>query len=247
MAAVMSHELESVQTQSMVEVEVKMTKARAKALVRELLSAYAAKTFQSKLTEILSKEEEKGSVTDELPARWAWAEKFHNDILAQYGFETGNGMEALTFPLELILKSYPECMSNVQKISEYLKLKNWPAPAPTNSSTDSKAEDESAIVHADTAAAKPAALSKPRALALQAELLAILSTPSFQKKLGEMSRQRQPPHTFQDHNGATWKQLRDNKWDRGEVRSWGVRLGSRWSGINSKKSECEGFWFFSVH
>ena len=50
----------------------------------------------------------------------------HNDILAQYGFATGHGMESLTLPLELILKSCPDCLGNVKKIGEYLKLKTWP-------------------------------------------------------------------------------------------------------------------------
>ena len=110
------------------EVSAKMTKARAKAMVRELLSGYAAKSFQAKLTEILDKEAQNdgGVVTDELPARWAWAENVHNDILAQYGFATGHGMDFLTLPLELILKNCPDCLGNVQKIGDYLRLKTWP-------------------------------------------------------------------------------------------------------------------------
>lgn len=199
---VLPHEREA---EGIREVSVTMTKARAKALVRELLSAYAGKTFQTKLMDILSKEELDGTpITDELPSRWAWAEKFHNDILAQYGFATGHGMGTLTQPLELILKSCPECMSSVQKIGEFLKLKNWPVQ-----SADAKPEETTSKAHSDGATAKPVALSKPRALALQTELLAILSTPSFQKKLGEMSRQRQPLDTFKDHKDVIYK-LFDN-------------------------------------
>ena len=145
-----------------------VSKARAKALVQELCSAYASKSFQSKLDELLK---EGGSqVTDDFPARWSWAEKVHDDILAQYGFGTGNGMKSLTEPLEVIVKSFPECMRMVQKIAEHLRLKQWP-----------KKEEE--VVESP-------GLSKNRALALQKELLAIFATPSFQKRLAELSRKK---------------------------------------------------------
>lgn len=145
-----------------------MSKARAKALVQELSSAYSSKSFQSKLEELLK---EGGSdVTDDFPARWAWAEKFHDDILAQYGFATGQGMKSIVEPLEVIVKSFPECMSMVQKIAEHLRLKQWP-----------KKEEE---------VVESRGLSKNRALALQKELLAIFATPSFQKRLAELSRKK---------------------------------------------------------
>eukprot|EP00434_Breviolum_minutum_P031770 symbB.v1.2.028097.t1/scaffold2943.1/size66754/3 len=195
MAAVASpHEAERPNAEAAREVSAKMTKARCKAMVRELLSAYAAKSFQTKLTEILNKEvENKTVITDELAARWAWAENVHNDILAQYGFATGHGMEYLTLPLELILKSCPECMANVQKISEFLKLKTWPL----QKSTETEKEEAKAAPQGLVAGRE---LSKPRALALQTELLAILSTPSFQKKLAEMSRKKLPHDTLHEYN-----------------------------------------------
>jgi len=154
-----------------------MSKARAKAMVRELQSIYSAKSFQAKLQEILGK----GEGTDELPARWAWAEKFHNDILAQYGFVTGDGMERLISPLSLILKSFPECRSGVEKIAGLLGLKSWPE-------TEAAAE----LCPEATKAEVPrvVSLSKTRALALQTELLASFSAPSFQKKLCELSRKQ---------------------------------------------------------
>ena len=188
------------------EVSAKMTKARAKAMVRELLSGYAAKSFQAKLTEILEKEAttaEGGVVADESPARWAWAENVHNDILAQYGFATGHGMESLTLPLELILKSCPDCLGNVKKIGEYLKLKTWPI-----SDTDSipKAEKDWPISDQSPSVStlgRTPSLSKPRALALQTELLAIFSTPCFQKKLAEMSRKLPHDSALPEYNRAT--------------------------------------------
>ena len=199
MAAVASpHEAERPNAEAAREVSAKMTKARCKAMVRELLSAYAAKSFQTKLTEILNKEvENKTVITDELAARWAWAENVHNDILAQYGFATGHGMEYLTLPLELILKSCPECMANVQKISEFLKLKTWPL----QKSTETEKEEAKAAPQGLVAGRE---LSKPRALALQTELLAILSTPSFQKKLAEMSRKKLPHDTLHEYNRVSW-------------------------------------------
>ena len=188
------------------EVSAKMTKARAKAMVRELLSGYAAKSFQAKLTEILEKEAttaEGGVVAHESPARWAWAENVHNDILAQYGFATGHGMESLTLPLELILKSCPDCLGNVKKIGEYLKLKTWPI-----SDTDSipKAEKDWPISDQSPSVStlgRTPSLSKPRALALQTELLAIFSTPCFQKKLAEMSRKLPHDSALPEYNRAT--------------------------------------------
>ena len=195
MAAVALPEAERPNAEAAREVSAKMTKARCKAMVRELLSAYAAKSFQTKLTEILNKEvENKTVITDELAARWAWAEKVHNDILAQYGFATGHGMEYLTLPLELILKSCPECMANVQKISEFLKLKTWPI-------SETEKEEAKAAPQGLVAGRE---LSKPRALALQTELLAILSTPGFQKKLAEMSRKKLPHDTLHEYNRVSW-------------------------------------------
>ena len=187
------------------EVSAKMTKARAKAMVRELLSGYAAKSFQAKLTEILEKEAttEGGVVADESPARWAWAENVHNDILAQYGFATGHGMESLTLPLELILKSCPDCLGNVKKIGEYLKLKTWPI-SDTDSIPKAKKDwpisDQSPSV---STLGRTPSLSKPRALALQTELLAIFSTPCFQKKLAEMSRKLPHDSALPEYNRAT--------------------------------------------
>eukprot|EP00438_Fugacium_kawagutii_P008865 Skav200647 [mRNA] locus=scaffold2539:100077:102945:+ [translate_table: standard] len=187
------------------EVSAKMTKARAKAMVRELLSGYAAKSFQTKLTEILEKASaEGGVVTDELPARWAWAENVHNDILAQYSFATGHGMEYLTLPLELILESCPECLDNVKKIGELLRLKTWPYQEEKTEKTE-----QLAVSALTLGQGRKPSLSKPRALALQTELLSILSTPCFQKKLAEMSR-KSPNEPLPECNRADICKLFDD-------------------------------------
>jgi len=161
---------------------LKMTRARAKAMLMELIGEYSTKSFQNKLGDVLQKEAQQGGVCDESPGRWALAEGCHADIFARYGFKSGNGVERLR-PIVMISQKFPDLADKVQKLWKLLGLKSSPA--------ELFSEDKSQEVSQDLfipLKTKKRVLSKTRALAFQAELLGAFSAPAFQKKLAEMSR-----------------------------------------------------------
>ena len=109
------------------EVQVlKMTRARAKAMLMELIGEYSTKSFQNKLGDVLQKEAQQGGVCDESPGRWALAEGCHADIFARYGFKSGNGVERLR-PIVMISQKFPDLADKVQKLWKLLGLKSSPA------------------------------------------------------------------------------------------------------------------------
>mmetsp|Transcript_63016 Transcript_63016/g.117889 ORF Transcript_63016/g.117889 Transcript_63016/m.117889 type:complete len:399 (-) Transcript_63016:135-1331(-) len=158
---------------------LKMTKARAKSLLMELIGEYSAKHFQSKLDETLQKFQSPTGVPDDLPARWLLAEECHADIFARYGFKSGTGIERL-HPIALILKNFPDLEDKVKKIYKLLVL-----------SSPEKLQKIVEPVEPEPVSKAPPSLSKNRALAVQAELLGAFSAPGFQKKLTELSRKHQ--------------------------------------------------------
>ncbi|CAE7249224.1 unnamed protein product [Symbiodinium sp. CCMP2456] len=162
---------------------LKMTRARAKAMLMELIGEYSTKSFQSKLGDVLQKEAQEGGVCDESPGRWALAEDCHADIFARYGFKSGNGVERLR-PITMISQKFPDLADKVQKLWKLLGLKSSPAELFNEEKPQPEASQDLFI----PLKPKKRVLSKTRALAFQAELLGAFSAPAFQKKLAEMSR-----------------------------------------------------------
>eukprot|EP00437_Effrenium_voratum_P004807 CAMPEP_0181422780 /NCGR_PEP_ID=MMETSP1110-20121109/13790_1 /TAXON_ID=174948 /ORGANISM="Symbiodinium sp., Strain CCMP421" /LENGTH=411 /DNA_ID=CAMNT_0023545887 /DNA_START=168 /DNA_END=1403 /DNA_ORIENTATION=- len=160
---------------------LKMTRARAKAMLMELVGEYSTKSFQNKLGDMLQKEAQQGEVCDESPCRWALAEECHADIFARYGFKSGTGVERLR-PIVLIFQKFPDLADKVQKLWKLLGLKSSPAEF----FIDDKPQQVSQELPVPQTEKR--ILSKARALAFQAELLGAFSAPAFQKKLAEMSR-----------------------------------------------------------
>ena len=163
-------------------------------MLMELLGEYSAKSFQSKLGDLLQKEAQHGEVCDESPGRWALAEECHADIFARYGFKSGTGVERLR-PIVLISKKFPDLEEKVQKLWKLLALKSSVTELFT------KVEEPQEISGSSLPAKRVP--SKARALALQAEILAAFSAPSFQKKLGEISR-RHVANLHDEACKATW-------------------------------------------
>jgi len=160
---------------------LKMTRARAKAMLMELVGEYSTKSFQNKLGDMLQKEAQQGEVCDESPCRWTLAEECHADIFARYGFKSGTGVERLR-PIVLIFQKFPDLADKVQKLWKLLGLKSSPAEF----FIDDKPQEVSQELPVPQTEKR--ILSKARALAFQAELLGAFSAPAFQKKLAEMSR-----------------------------------------------------------
>lgn len=161
---------------------LKMTRARAKAMLMELVGEYSTKSFQNKLGDILQKEAQQGEVRDESPGRWALAEECHADIFARYGFKSGTGVERLR-PIVLIFQKFPDLADKVQKLWKLLGLKSSPAELFIEDKSQEVSQELSVPLKTEKRI-----LSKARALAFQAELLGAFSAPAFQKKLAEMSR-----------------------------------------------------------
>ncbi|CAE7441276.1 unnamed protein product [Symbiodinium sp. CCMP2592] len=161
---------------------LKMTRARAKAMLMELVGEYSTKSFQNKLGDILQKEAQQGEVCDESPGRWALAEECHADIFARYGFKSGTGVERLR-PIVLIFQKFPDLADKVQKLWKLLGLKSSPAELFIEDKSQEVSQEPSVPLKTEKRI-----LSKARALAFQAELLGAFSAPGFQKKLAEMSR-----------------------------------------------------------
>ena len=157
---------------------LKMTRARAKAMLMELIGEYATKSFQSKLADVLQKEAQQGGVCDESPGRWALAEGCHADIYARYGFKSGNGVERLR-PIFLISQKFPDLADKVQKLWKLLGLKS----SPSELFTEYKPQEVSQDLFIPLKP-KKRALSKTRALAFQAELSRGILCSGFPEEVG---------------------------------------------------------------
>ena len=180
---------------------LQMTRARAKAMLMELLVEYSSKQFQSKLGDILQKEAEQGEVPDDLPGRWVLAEECHADVFARYGFKSGTGTERLR-PIVLIFQKFPDLEDKVRKLWKLLGLKSSPQDL-----LDKEESSEVPLPEApEPAKIQKPSLSKSRALAYQAELHGAFSAPCFQKKLAELSRKH--VNSWHDAEGrVAWSAL----------------------------------------
>eukprot|EP00931_Biecheleriopsis_adriatica_P103605 TRINITY_DN78412_c0_g1_i1.p1 TRINITY_DN78412_c0_g1~~TRINITY_DN78412_c0_g1_i1.p1 ORF type:complete len:616 (-),score=179.84 TRINITY_DN78412_c0_g1_i1:25-1872(-) len=138
------------------------SKARADALLRELISGYTAKLFQRKLDQLLNKARGTGvEDLDAVPGRWDLTKKVHEEVFERYGYRAEEPLASVIKPL---LESYPDLADKVQEICEALRLKA-PLVKPEPS------------------------LTKEAALEIQSAVLAACSKPKFQKRRAELQRQ----------------------------------------------------------
>lgn len=182
-----------------------LSKARATALLQELLAGYREENFQRNLKALV---EAAGSQDLEyIPGRLELTSTVQKEVLPRYGFEGDEaGLVQMSAAFKPMMED-PSLAAQVQEIHRALQIptKKVPTtilelPAEIKMRTAKKVQSTPAS-QAETHK-EPKALEKPqekpqakekkitqrRAVALQNELLAAYSAPRFQKKLNELRR-----------------------------------------------------------
>lgn len=195
---------------------ISISKARADAMLVELLQGFKAGSFQKKVEQLASKVE--GNVRPkelkDVPGLPRLAKRVYAEVFQRYGF---SGDDSLPAVLDPVLKTHPQLNSQVEEIWQLLRLPGGQKDG-NESTSEALSSDSSPVLPESTstdtnvvespeshdleslglqAAPTPAhrknnssaVLSKARALALQNELLAAFSAARFQKKLNELSRE----------------------------------------------------------
>lgn len=212
---------------------ISISKARADAMLVELLQGFKAGSFQKKVEQLASKVE--GNVRPkelkDVPGLPRLAKRVYAEVFQRYGF---SGDDSLSAVLDPVLKTHPQLNSQVEEIWQLLRLpvgqKNGnestsealssdsPVKLP-ETSTDANVVESPESHDLETlglqAAPTPAhrknnssaVLSKARALALQNELLAAFSAARFQKKLNELSRECGEAKDKKTSYHSAWKRL----------------------------------------
>jgi len=187
---------------------ISISKARADAMLVELLQGFKAGSFQKKVEQLASKVE--GNVRPkelkDVPGLPRLAKRVYAEVFQRYGF---SGDDSLPAVLDPVLKTHPQLNSQVEEIWQLLRLPGGQKALSSDSSPvlpESTSTDTNVVESPEShdleslglqAAPTPAhrknnssaVLSKARALALQNELLAAFSAARFQKKLNELSRE----------------------------------------------------------
>eukprot|EP00931_Biecheleriopsis_adriatica_P073397 TRINITY_DN47692_c0_g1_i1.p1 TRINITY_DN47692_c0_g1~~TRINITY_DN47692_c0_g1_i1.p1 ORF type:complete len:391 (+),score=93.73 TRINITY_DN47692_c0_g1_i1:93-1265(+) len=167
-----------------------VSRARAFALLTDLHAGYSSRIFQRRLEHQLEKARSSGlHDLDALPGRWELAKKLvHDEVFERYGCCAD---EPLASVLEPLLKSFPDLADQVAQLYEALRLKRPLVEAEQKVEETASLCDTASTADTDSdtePCTSRASLSKRRALALQAELLAAFTAPQFQKRAHEISR-----------------------------------------------------------
>jgi len=175
-----------------------MSKARADAMLTELLQGFRAISFQKKVQQLAAKSEcPRPKELKDTPGLQSLAKRVYAEVFQRYGFSSD---DSLALVLEPLPKAHPQLSNQVKEIWHLLRLQRE-----SKECQDSQAdtlpvpEVDTHAVTSDLAALglevptqrkrSSQALSKARALALQTELLAAFSAARFQKKLNELGRE----------------------------------------------------------
>lgn len=165
------------------EVTSTLSKARASALLHELLSGFSARVFQRKLQGLLKNAVQGGQFdVAEMHGVLDLVLSVQRDLLPRYGLNKNEACLVILSPTLQHVFNQPELQAQVQEISDTLKI-----PMDTLKELQERRVSEAAA--AEPVRGPPATLSRGRAIALQNELLEAYSTTVFQKQLTVLRQQ----------------------------------------------------------
>jgi len=147
-----------------------ISRARADAMLSELLQGYSAKIFQRKLNNLVQKQSKSlhAEEKDDVAGRWELAKRVHGEVLERYGYKADEHMSSV---MESVMTAYPQLLDKVRSIYETLHLKELPIEVK---------------VAAETPAVKDSLLTKETALKIHEGLLAAATRSKFQKMRSEL-------------------------------------------------------------
>jgi len=169
-----------------------LTKARARALLTELIVGFSTRPFQQKLDDLVHAHVAArtgisvGAVANcaaptevfQLEGRKELALTVQREVLPRYGFEpTEEGVQQMVRAMQPHLSE-----ARIWEQSEAIKKK---LRMPSKMTLDSDSEDEFALANLAGNEAVPRRLRRDKAVALQTELLQEYSQPEFQARLRE--------------------------------------------------------------
>jgi len=189
---------------------ISISKARADAMLMELLQGFRAGSFQKKVEQLAAKVDANVPRKElkDMPGLPRLAKRVYAEVFHHYGFSD----DSLSSVLDQVLKTHPQLSNQVGEVWQLLRIHRDAQKDGTESTEvdvqhvklpENVADTDAVELPNDLetlglqAAPTPAhrksdssnVLSKARALALQNELLAAFSAARFQKKLNELVRE----------------------------------------------------------